>query len=181
MATQLKNTKQKRVAMIKKICPKEFSLCLLIKDETFGVEQKSVLRSLVPEKFPNFIIAQVILQTVTGWKSWLPLLNRGQCHALALLPTDYQRVMLTAAFLTGSLREVDSGRVLLVGLGARSIAFYIQYHSFRVEIDELIPDENDEYLNKIWLGNQNWNRVTESDIPVLRRIQELKMKMLKKN
>ncbi|EFO25853.1 hypothetical protein LOAG_02634 [Loa loa] len=154
---------------VKKICPKESLVCLLIKDETIGDgEQDLVLRTLVPEKFPDFVIAQVILQAATGWESWLAGFNRAQCRAMALLPADYQQIMLTVPFLTGSLRKVDNGieygRVLLIGIGARSIASYIEYHLFRVEIDELVVVEKDQYLNKVWLGNPTWNHVTVSDI-----------------
>ncbi|VDK62483.1 unnamed protein product, partial [Onchocerca ochengi] len=135
MIAQLKNTEQKQMIVIEKICPKEFLLCLLIKDETFGDRQDLVLRTLVPEKFPDFVIAQIILQTVTGWKSWLSTVNRIHCHAMALLPSDYQQIMLTASYLTESLSEMDSGvgysHVLLIGLGARSIANYIHHNLFR--------------------------------------------------
>uniref|UniRef100_A0A2K6VWG0 Uncharacterized protein n=1 Tax=Onchocerca volvulus TaxID=6282 RepID=A0A2K6VWG0_ONCVO len=167
MIAQLKNTEQKQMIVIEKICPKEFLLCLLIKDETFGDRQDLVLRTLVPEKFPDFVIAQIILQTVTGWKSWLSTVNRIHCHAMALLPSDYQQIMLTASYLTESLSEMDSGvgysHVLLIGLGARSIANYIHHNLFRVEIDELIFPEKDQYLNKVWLRNPNWNHITVTD------------------
>ncbi|KAL3989579.1 hypothetical protein ACH3XW_28245 [Acanthocheilonema viteae] len=169
MVKQFKNTEQKQAIVIEKICSKEFQSCLLIKDETFDDGgQNSVLRTLVPEKFPDFIVAQVILQTFTGWKSWLPQFNRAQCHAIALLPADYQQIMLTAPFLTGSLRKVndsiESSRVLLVGLGARTIGNYIHYHLFRVEIDELVVVEKDQYLNKVWLNNSIWRHITIADI-----------------
>uniref|UniRef100_A0A0R3RNK6 XdhC_C domain-containing protein n=1 Tax=Elaeophora elaphi TaxID=1147741 RepID=A0A0R3RNK6_9BILA len=166
MIAQLKKTGQRGTVVIEKICSKEFLFCLLIKDEIFDDRGEDfVLRTLVPEKFPDFVIAQVILQTSAGW---LPQFNRAQCRAEALLPADYQQIMLAAPFLTGSLRKLDSGvgygRVLLVGLGARSIASYIQYHLFRMEIDELIIIEKDQYLNKIWLNNPTWGHVTVSDI-----------------
>ncbi|KAK6112684.1 hypothetical protein QQG55_48625 [Brugia pahangi] len=153
--------------MSEKICLKEFLFCLVVKDEIFVDRgQNFMLRTLAPEKFPDFIIAQVILQTVTGWESWLPWFNH--CCAKAFLPTDYQQIMLTAPFLTGSLRKVDGGveygQVLLMGLGARSIANYIHYRFFRVEVDELITVEKDDYLNKVWLGNPTWNHVTISDL-----------------
>ncbi|KAL3989580.1 hypothetical protein ACH3XW_28245 [Acanthocheilonema viteae] len=172
MVKQFKNTEQKQAIVIEKICSKEFQSCLLIKDETFDDGgQNSVLRTLVPEKFPDFIVAQVILQTFTGWKSWLPQFNRAQCHAIALLPADYQQIMLTAPFLTGSLRKVndsiESSRVLLVGLGARTIGNYIHYHLFRVEIDELVVVEKDQYLNKVWLNNSIWRHITIADIRIL--------------
>ncbi|CAG9533318.1 unnamed protein product [Cercopithifilaria johnstoni] len=166
MVGQLKNTEQKQTIAVEKICSKVFQFCLLIKDETFGDKgQNSVLRTLVLEKFPDFAIAQVILQKPTGW---LPQFNRAQCRAMALLPADYQQIMLTAPFLTGSLRkeddDVEYGRALFVGLGARSIAGYIHYHLFRVEIDELIAVEKDQYLNKLWLENPTWNYITIDDI-----------------
>ncbi|EJW83973.1 hypothetical protein WUBG_05115 [Wuchereria bancrofti] len=169
MVAQVKNTGQKQMIMNEKICLKEFLFCLVIKDEILVDRgQNSMLRTLVPEKFPDFVIAQVILQTATGWESWLPWFNRAHCRARAFLPNVYQQIMLTAPFLTGSLRKVDGGveygRVLLMGLGARSIANYIHYRLFRVEIDELIIVEKDDYLNKVWLGNPTWNHVTISDM-----------------
>ncbi|VDO32473.1 unnamed protein product [Onchocerca flexuosa] len=167
MIAQLKNTEQRQMIVIEKICPKEFLLCLLIKDETFDGRQDLVLRTLVPEKFPDFVIAQILLQTVTGWQSWLSAITRVQCHAVALLPSNYQQIMLTAPFLTESLSKVDSAvgydRVLLIGLGARSIANYIHHNLFRVEIDELIFPEKDQYLNKLWLRNPTWNHLTITD------------------
>lgn len=72
----------------------------------------------------------------SAWESWLPQFNRAQCYAVALLPADYQQIMLTAPFLTGSLSKLDhdieNSRVLFIGLGARSIASYINYHLFQV-------------------------------------------------
>ncbi|VIO88991.1 Uncharacterized protein BM_BM9578 [Brugia malayi] len=155
--------------MNEKICLKEFLFCLVVNDEIFVDRgQNFMLRTLAPEKFPDFIIAQVILQTATGWESWLPWFNRAHCCAKAFLSTDYQQIMLTAPFLTGSLRKVDGGveygQILLMGLGARSIANYIHYRFFRVEVDELITVEKDDYLNKVWLGNPTWNHVTISDL-----------------
>ncbi|VDK82492.1 unnamed protein product, partial [Litomosoides sigmodontis] len=103
------------------------------------------------------------------WEAWLPQFSRTQpqCHAMAVLPADYQQIMLTAPFLTGSLRktggDVEYGRVLLVGLGARSIANFINYHLFRVEIDELVADEKEQYLDKVWLGNPTWKHITIAD------------------
>lgn len=72
----------------------------------------------------------------SGWEAWLPQFIRTQlqCRAIAILPADYQQIMLTAPFLTGSLRKDDAeyGHVLLIGLGARSIASFIHKHLFWV-------------------------------------------------
>lgn len=35
---------------------------------------------------------------------------------------------------------------------------------FQVEIDELIVDETDQYLNKVWLGSPTWKHITIADI-----------------
>lgn len=88
----------------------------------------------------------------SGWNSWLSQFNRAQCRAMALLPADYQQIMLTAAFLTGSLRKVDDdigySRVLLIGLGARSIANYIQYHLFWVRKYCFIKKDSFSFIKK---------------------------------
>lgn len=34
-----------------------------------------MLRTLVPEKFPDFVVAQVILQTITGFSLYIRILN----------------------------------------------------------------------------------------------------------
>ncbi|VDM98939.1 unnamed protein product [Thelazia callipaeda] len=66
MVAQFCSDKQKRVIMVEKICPKNVNECFLIKDESLGTEKNDVLRSLVPEKYPEFALAQVLLEGITG-------------------------------------------------------------------------------------------------------------------
>ncbi|VDO47890.1 unnamed protein product [Brugia timori] len=64
-------------------------------------------------------------------ESWLPWFNQAHCRTKEFLPTDYQQIMLTAPFLTRSLRkangDVEYSRLLLMRLGVLSIANYIHF------------------------------------------------------
>lgn len=70
-----------------------------------------------------------------GWHAWISF-GEQQCRPANTLSAPYQERMLEVPFLTGSVQERDRGaenaRVLFAGLGARTIANYIQYHLYKV-------------------------------------------------
>ncbi|KHN72758.1 hypothetical protein Tcan_13729 [Toxocara canis] len=146
----------KEATIVARICPKTFH-CLLIKEDR--TDSGSILRSLISEVHPDFMLAQVF---ITHQRGWLDMLWRNHYNKIigSKLTAHYQHAIVAAAFLTGATTGMNvcdaNGRMLFAGVGARPLAHFIHTRCNSIEINELILRNEIWNLTRHWLGPFSW-------------------------
>uniref|UniRef100_A0A915B876 Uncharacterized protein n=1 Tax=Parascaris univalens TaxID=6257 RepID=A0A915B876_PARUN len=135
-----------RVIIVARICPKIFH-CVLVREEK--QESNLILRSLISEPHPDFVLAQVFITRREVWYglSWH---DHNKDIIGTRLPASYQQLMIAVIFLSEAIKSSKDfddvhGRILFAGVGAQPLVHFIRTHHRNIEISELTL--NDEMWN----------------------------------